>query len=542
MAVVTIKPGHVQPIWAGHPWVYAQAVARISGGATPGDEVEVVDDHGNALGRGLYSPGSAIVVRLYTRDRTSRIDSALIERRIAAAVARRQALELPSPETNAYRVVHAEGDDVPGLVVDRYGDVLVVQIGTIGIKKRQQLILDSLASSLSPRAILDRSSERAAKNEGFEAGRGVVFGDSSVNELAFSERGLSFRIPFELGQKTGFYVDQRPLRARVEALAHGRRVLDTFTYVGAIALAAARGGASRGPRGGPERVGPRRSRPLQQDNQLSSAFSSSEAGAHDALALAGRREMDTIWSCATPKLAPTRAAKKRALGAMRRLAAAGARATRPGGLLVLCSCSAAIGVEELTRAAALGGRRDVGDSSGGARATVPGCGSPGTGRVPRRSLFELAGHRGAITMRRAIAACIALLLLATAAQAQEPRRVVLVVSAGAEEQRAKSTLDAIRAQLGDLPVGLVVTPAESAPKDLRERLDFAAKACKENGAVGAFFIELERADDLLLYLIEPEAKRALVRRVQKTPGAEQAGAEELEHDRSLHRRRVARGP
>ena len=130
-------------------------------------------------------------------------------------------------------------------------------------------------------------------------------------------------------------------------------------------------------------------------------------------------------------------------------------------------------------------------------------------------------------MRRTLFALVTLLALAGAARAEAPRRVVLVVSAGAEEQRAKSTLDAIRAQLGDLPVGLVVTPAESAPKDLRERLDFAAKACKENGAVGAFFIELERADDLLLYLIEPEAKRALVRRVQKTAGAEQAGAEEL---------------
>ena len=130
-------------------------------------------------------------------------------------------------------------------------------------------------------------------------------------------------------------------------------------------------------------------------------------------------------------------------------------------------------------------------------------------------------------MRTALVACLALVALTGVARAGEPRRVVLVVSAGAEEARAKSTLDAIRAQLGDLPVGLVVTPAESAPKDLRERLDFAAKACKENGAVGAFFVELERADDLLLYLIEPEAKRALVRRVRKTAGAEQAGAEEL---------------
>ena len=357
--MVTIRPGHVQPVWAGHPWVYAQAVARISGGATAGDEVEVVDDHGNVLGRGLYSPGSAIVVRLYTRDRASRVDSALLERRITAAIARRQALDLPAADTNAYRVVHAEGDDLPGLVVDRYGDVLVVQIGTIGIKKRQQLILDALASLLSPRAIVDRSSERAAKNEGFEVGRGVVVGDSSVNELAFMERGITFRIPFELGQKTGFYVDQRPLRARVEALAHGRRVLDTFTYVGAIALAAARGGAREVHAVDQSALALEVAASAARDNGLSDRIEFERADAHDALALAGRRGGYDLVVCDPPKLAPTRAAKKRALGAMRRLAAAGARATRPGGILVLCSCSAAIGVEELTRAAALGGR-DVG--------------------------------------------------------------------------------------------------------------------------------------------------------------------------------------
>ena len=101
MAVVTLKPGHVQPVWAGHPWVYAQAVARVAGAAMAGDEVEVVDAQGNVLGRGLYSPSSAIPVRMYTRDRATRIDGALFEQRIDAAMARRSALGLPSPDTDA---------------------------------------------------------------------------------------------------------------------------------------------------------------------------------------------------------------------------------------------------------------------------------------------------------------------------------------------------------------------------------------------------------------------------------------------------------
>ncbi len=356
---MTLKPGHVQPVWAGHPWVYAQAVARISGGAVAGDEVEVVDERGNMLGRGLYSPKSAIVVRLYARGREQHLDAAFFAGRIEAAVARRAGLGLPSERTTAYRLIHAEGDDLPGLIVDRYGDVLVVQMGTIGIKRREALILDTLSRLCSPRAIVDRTSERAGKNEGFTPGSGVVRGDTTITELSFKERGLDFRIPLELGQKTGFYVDQRPLRTRVEELSKGRRVLDTFTYVGAIALGAARGGATEVHAIDQSALAIEVAAECAEANKLAGKIRFERADAHDALASAGRSGGYDLVICDPPKLAPTRAAKKRALSSMRRLAAAGARATRPGGLLVLCSCSAAIGVEELTRAAALGGR-DVG--------------------------------------------------------------------------------------------------------------------------------------------------------------------------------------
>lgn len=317
------------------------------------------DERGNVLGRGLYSPGSAILVRLYTRERNTKLDAAFFARRIEAAIARRSALGLPSDATNAYRVIHAEGDDLPGLVVDRYGDVTVVQFGTIGIKRREAVLLDAIGHALSPRAIVDRTSERAAKHEGFEPGHGVVRGDTSVNELRFVERGLRYRIPFELGQKTGFYVDQRSLRQRVEELSNGRSVLDTFSYVGAIALAAARGGAKEVHAIDASALALEVAAECAEENQLSGRVRFERADAHDALAAAGRHGGYDLVICDPPKLAPTRAAKKRALGSMRRLAAAGARATRPGGLLVLCSCSAAIGVDELTRAAALGGR-DVG--------------------------------------------------------------------------------------------------------------------------------------------------------------------------------------
>ena len=328
----------------------------MEGGARAGDEVVVRDPRGNLLGRGLYSPSSAIAVRIYSRDPARSIDGSLIAERIQQAIERRSALELPSAETDAYRLVHAEGDDLPGLVVDRYGPVLALQFSTIGIKRREGMILDALSHALSPRAIVDRTSLRAAQAEGFAPAAGVVRGDAELSQLEFSENGLRYAIPLELGQKTGFYLDQRPLRRRIESLARGRRVLDAFTYVGGLALSAARGGATEVTAVDTSALALETAAKCAEKNGLSHRVSFERGDAHDVLAHAGRKGGYDLVVCDPPKLAPTRAAKKRALDSMRRLAAAGCRATTPGGMLVLSSCSAAIGLDDLTRAAALGAR------------------------------------------------------------------------------------------------------------------------------------------------------------------------------------------
>jgi 23S rRNA (cytosine1962-C5)-methyltransferase len=345
--------GHVQPIWAGHPWVFAQAVARWEGSAPPGGELIVCDARGEPLGRALHSPGSAIVARLYTRDAAQPIDAALFEGRLRLAIERRAHLGLPSSETTGLRLVHAEGDDLPGLVVDRMGDTLSVQWGSIGLSQRAEQILDLLERLLAPRAIVDRTSQRSARQEGFTPRSGVLRGEADLAEFEFLERGLRFRIPLQLGQKTGFYFDQRPLRARVEQLSAGRRVLDAYCYTGSLALAAARGGAS-------EVVAIDSSGPALQaaahiaaENGLAERIRWVEA---DAPAELARSSGFDLVICDPPKLAPGRGARGRAGDAMRRIAAAAHRATREGGLVVLSSCSAALGPAELTRALALGAR------------------------------------------------------------------------------------------------------------------------------------------------------------------------------------------
>lgn len=359
VASVILKPGHVQPVWAGHPWVFAQAVERVEGGAQAGEEVDVKDARGNFLGRGLYTPGSAIPVRILTREPGRHIDAKLLGGRLQAAFARRRQLGLPSAETNAVRLVHAEGDELPGLIVDQLGDALAVQFATLGMKRREAAILDALESLLSPRAIVDRSSERAAKSEGFSVAQGVVRGDASLSHFELSENGLKFRIPLELGQKTGFYVDQRELRARVAQLARGQRVLDTYCFVGTFALGAARAGASEVVATDQSALALTVAAETAALNGLSGKVRFECEDAAHSLDRAGKHGGFDLVICDPPKLAPTRAARGRALSSMRRLAGQAARATRPGGLLVLCSCSAAIGLNELTRALSLGAA-DVG--------------------------------------------------------------------------------------------------------------------------------------------------------------------------------------
>jgi 23S rRNA (cytosine1962-C5)-methyltransferase len=359
MAVVSIKPGHVQPVWAGHPWIYAQAIERIDGGASAGNEVTVVDPRGRVLGRGLYSPASAIPVRLYTRRPDQPFDAALVAARVQQAIGRRRALGLPCRETSAYRLIHSEGDQLPGLVVDCFGDVAVVQFGTVGMKQREGLLLETVGRALGARAIVDRTSPATARTEQFEPSTGVVWGESSISRLEFTEIGLHYRIPLALGHKTGFYVDQRPLRKRIEQLSAGRQVLDTFAYVGAMSLVAARGGAAQVRTVDVSAQALRVAAECASLNGLDERIQFDCRDARAALEQAGRVGGYDLVVCDPPKLAPTRASRRKAEAAMRRLAALGSRATRPGGLLVLCSCSAAIGMAELTRALALGAR-DVG--------------------------------------------------------------------------------------------------------------------------------------------------------------------------------------
>lgn len=362
LTTVTVRAGHVQPLWAGHPWVFQQAIERIEGDDAPGAEALVVDPNGKVLGRGLLSPRSALAVRLFTSRGAQPIDLELFRQRIAEARALRLGAGLPSNEpgreTTGYRLVHGEGDGLPGLVVDVFDDVLVVQLGTIGLKLREKLVVDVLVEALSPRVILDRTPRSLARSEGFDEDGPelrVLHGDMP-SSLAFSELGVRHEIPIELAQKTGFYFDQRPLRAYLAGVSRDATVLDAFCYAGAIGLAAAKGGAARVLGVDKSVSAVLAAAATAERNGFSSVAEYEEVDANLAFKRAAAHGGFDIVVCDPPKLAAGRKARDKALGAYRKLAAGAVLAVKPGGLLAFCSCSGSVSADALLRALALGAK------------------------------------------------------------------------------------------------------------------------------------------------------------------------------------------
>ena len=225
----------------GHLWVYSNEVDTERTPLrefAPGDPVNVVASGGSVLGSGYVNPHSLICARLVSDRPDTILDRALLTSRLDAALALREALY----DRPCYRLVHGEGDGLPGLVVDRYGDVLVVQANTAGIERCRDDLLAVLAERLAPTAILLRNDSPLRAIEGLELGVETVHG-TLPEHLAVEEGGLRFEVPAEGGQKTGWFFDQRPNRDRLARYVRGGRVLDLFSYVGAWGLRAAAAGA-----------------------------------------------------------------------------------------------------------------------------------------------------------------------------------------------------------------------------------------------------------------------------------------------------------
>lgn len=238
--IVRLKPRKERPVLLGHPWIFSGAIAHIDPGWEPGQTVTVQDASGAFLGRGYVNPRCPITVRLLTRSDEA-IDAAFIQRRVATAHALRRAVVPPG--TDAFRLLNGEGDFLPGVIADVYADTIVLQCLTAGAARLKPLLLEALDAALNPVGIYERSTGNVRREEGLEPAEGVVSGQVAAECLLIREHGLSFLVDPRMGQKTGFFLDQRENRLLAQQLAAGRSVLNAFAYTGAFAVHAAAGGA-----------------------------------------------------------------------------------------------------------------------------------------------------------------------------------------------------------------------------------------------------------------------------------------------------------
>ena len=239
MNSLILNPGREKSLQHRHPWIFTGAVERIKGEPQSGETVAVRDTHGAFLALAAYSPKSQILGRVWTYRENETVDEAFLRARLARAIGLRQEL---AKVTDGMRLVHGESDGLPGLVVDRYGDTLVMQVLSAGMERWRGALVDLLVDLTGCANIYERSDAEVRELEGLPARAGILRG-TLPSPLIIREHGLKFHVDVEKGQKTGFYLDQRDNRRRVGELANDKDVLNCFCYSGGFSLSALQGGA-----------------------------------------------------------------------------------------------------------------------------------------------------------------------------------------------------------------------------------------------------------------------------------------------------------
>ncbi len=330
--VLTLRPGHGRRLRVGAPWVYSNEV--VPQRLEPGTLVRLEGDGGLRFGVAMYNPHSLIAARLLDRDPDAAIDTDWFRARLRDAIALRARV----CDSDFHRLVHAEADFLPGLIVDRFGDVAVVQANTAGMDRLLGEIRDALLAGLAPRAIVARNDSGARRLEGLEETVSLLHGEAG--SAMVEEAGLRFPVDLLAGQKTGWFFDQRPNRDLVAGLASGARVLDVFCHTGGFGLRAAAAGADS---------------VVLVDSSAPALAAATEAAAGNGLAarVAARRGdafevMEAfaaegarfeIVICDPPAFARSRKDADAGLRAYARMARLAAGLVAPGGFLFAASCS-----------------------------------------------------------------------------------------------------------------------------------------------------------------------------------------------------------
>lgn len=351
---IVIKKGREVPLLHGHPWVFSGAAASVDAGIEPGEVVLALNVAGRPLALGFFNHGD-IAFRLLTFDTTLRIDRDFWRSRIKEALLLR--MKVISPETDSYRLINAEGDRMPGLVVDRYRDCLVMSIGTAGIERWRDVLIELLIEETGVKTVYERSEGRSRKLEGLEDRIGAAFG-SAPEFMEIRENGLRFGVDIQGGQKTGFFLDQRVSRELVGRLSSGAAVLNCFSYTGAFSIYALRGGASRVVSVEASAT----ANSVAAENFLRNGFHPERHTIVQADCFEYLRQTNETFDAIVldpPALAKSRKDVDRAARGYKEINMQAARHLAEGGLLATFSCSSHID-EELFGKIVLGAVRDAG--------------------------------------------------------------------------------------------------------------------------------------------------------------------------------------
>lgn len=347
MSRLVLKPDRERSVLRRHPWIFAGSVARLEGRARPGDTVEVVSDDGRLLGRAAWSPESAIRARMWTFFGDVVIDHAFFKRSVAASVDRRSAHPLLAGQ-DGVRLVHGESDGLPGVIVDRFGEVLVVQLTSAGADKWRDAIVAALVQATGCAAVYERSDSDVRTREGLGPVTGCVYGELPEAPLTIDENGVRMEVDVVAGHKTGFYLDQRDNRRLTAVLARRRSVLNCFCYSGGFSLQALAGGASSVLSiDSSEAALSAARRNMSRNPQLDEGRARwLQADVFEALRMlkSEDRRFDLVV-LDPPKFAPSAAHVDRAARAYKDINLFGFRLLNPGGILMTYSCSGGIGID-----------------------------------------------------------------------------------------------------------------------------------------------------------------------------------------------------
>ena len=356
MKSLHLKAGRDKSVKRRHPWIFSGAVERVDGEPANGETLLVKSAGGQPIAVAAWSPLSQICARIWSFDCSVFIDEKFFREKLRQAVALRASLPA-SHHTNALRLVHGESDGLPGLVVDRYADVLVAQFLSAGAEHWREAILDALAEATGCEAIYERSDAEVRHLEGLAPRAGwartagaespAVRGDRAATRCPIVEHGLNFRVDVEAGQKTGFFLDQRDNRQRVRALAQGREVLDAFCYTGGFSIAALAGGAKRVTAVDSSAAALEIAKANLNANSLDFSkigFEQADVFAYQRL-LRDRGQSFDLVVLDPPKFAPTAAQVKNAARAYKDINLMALKLLAPGGLLATFSCSGGVSAE-----------------------------------------------------------------------------------------------------------------------------------------------------------------------------------------------------